>query len=305
PIAVLKNGAGPSAFFSGGVHGDEYEGPVALLNLVRELRAEQLQGRLIVIPSLNLPAALKGVRCSPIDGLNMNRVFPGDREGTVTLIIAHYVCHVLLPMIDIQVDMHSGGTTLEYIPSINMRVADDTERAQKTFDALRTFGAPMGLVDRNLDDTGVLSTVCERRGILNLDTELGGAGRVDRNTVRMASNGVKNLLKHFQMLDGEIVTPAQQGRDATRLAEITDLACYVMAPDAGLYEPFVELGEDVRDDQPLGRIHYVDDLHREPVIVTASRSGFLVCKRPPGRVQRGDNIAIVAQQLQATTYGLV
>ncbi len=304
PIAVLKHGTGPTALFTGGVHGDEYEGPVALMNLIRELDPGRLQGRLIIIPSLNLPAALTGERCSPVDGLNMNRVFPGERDGTITPMIAHFVCEALLPMADIQVDMHSGGKTLEYLPSINMRVPQDAQRAQKTFGALRAFGAPLGLIDRNLDDTGILNTVSERRGILNLDTELGGAGRVDRDTVRVAKTGIENLLKFFQMLDGDAVTPQQEGRAATRLAEVSDLACYVMAPDAGLYEPFIELGEAVQEGDALGQVHYVDDLNRAPWTVSATRVGFLACKRPPGRVQRGDNIAIIAQPLDPQRYGL-
>eukprot|EP00494_Astrolonche_serrata_P005125 UN05141 len=88
-----------------------------------------------------------------------------------------------MPMLDIAFDMHSGGKTLEYIPSANMCIPRDPLRAQQTFDALCSFGAPMGLISRSLDDDGQFSTEAETRGILNLDTELGGAGRVDRDNV--------------------------------------------------------------------------------------------------------------------------
>ena len=120
PIAVIKNGHGPTALLSGGNHGDEYEGQVALLNLVREIQPEQVQGRLIIIPMLNRPAALAGTRLSPIDGRNMNRAFPGQRNDTLTGMIAHYVSQVLLPLADIVVDIHSGGRTLQFLPSVNM-----------------------------------------------------------------------------------------------------------------------------------------------------------------------------------------
>ena len=304
PIAVISHGSGPTIFLSGGVHGDEYEGPVALMNLVRELEPAQVKGRIIVIPCLNLPAVLAGQRCSPVDGLNLNRVFPGERDGTITPMIAHYVCHQLLPMIDIQVDLHSGGKTLEYIPSINMRACEDTVRRQQTFDAIKAFGAPMTLVDRNLDDTGILNTVFEQHGIMNFDTELGGAGRVDRDTVALAGIGVCNVLKHFHIMAGDTIDPEQQGRPPSRYAQVTDLDSYVMAPDDGLYETFVDLGETVDKGQLIGQVHYPDNLNRPVSTVEAPASGFVICKRPLGQVQRGDNIAIIGQDLDKRGLGL-
>ena len=303
PIAVLKNGAGPTMLLTGGVHGDEYEGPVTLMKLARQLNAEQIQGRIIIIPCLNLPALMAGDRCSPIDGLNLNRVFPGHWDGTITQMIAHYVCDVLLPMIDIQMDMHSGGKTLEYIPSVNMKACEDMARRQRTFDAIQAFGAPIALIDQNLDYTGILNTVFEQHGILNLDTELGGAGRVDPGTLAIAETGVTNLLKHFDMLEGDLVVPQQQGREPSRLTEILDLDCYVMCPDDGLYEPLIELREDVVQGQPIGQVHYPNNLDREPWVTHAPRGGFLLCKRPPGRVQRGDAPGEVGDELGALRLG--
>ena len=67
---------------TGGVHGDEYEGPIALAKLIRALDLSKLSGRLIVVPAVNYPAFLAGTRTSPIDGVNLNRTFPGRRDGT-------------------------------------------------------------------------------------------------------------------------------------------------------------------------------------------------------------------------------
>ena len=77
PIAVIKNGDGPTALIFGGNHGDEFEGPVTLMNLARALNPDQIQGRVIFVPLLNRPAVEAGTRLSPIDGRNMNRAFPG------------------------------------------------------------------------------------------------------------------------------------------------------------------------------------------------------------------------------------
>lgn len=81
PVCVVKNGAGPTALLTGGNHGDEYEGPVALSRLAQELRAEDIRGRVIVVPFMNAPAFLAGKRTSPIDAGNLNRSFPAARTA--------------------------------------------------------------------------------------------------------------------------------------------------------------------------------------------------------------------------------
>src|SRR5512144_1124376 len=97
PIVVFKNGSGPTALLFGGNHGDEYEGPVTLMKLAHTIQPEQVQGRIIMLPMLNRPAVANGTRLSPLDGRNMNRAFPGQRNDTITGIIAHYVTNVLFP----------------------------------------------------------------------------------------------------------------------------------------------------------------------------------------------------------------
>src|ERR1700712_15851 len=120
PMVVLQNGTGPTALFVSGTHGDEYEGQVALCNLARSLRPEAIQGRVILLPAANLPAALAGRRTSPIDDGNLNRLFPGDPDGSVTEQIAWFVEHELVARADMVVDLHSGGSSLMYVPSALM-----------------------------------------------------------------------------------------------------------------------------------------------------------------------------------------
>jgi len=85
PIAVIRNGAGPTALLTGGNHGDEYEGPVSLLKAAGSLDPGRIKGRVIILPCLNFPAVQAGSRTSPIDKGNMNRSFPGRPDGSVTV----------------------------------------------------------------------------------------------------------------------------------------------------------------------------------------------------------------------------
>lgn len=116
PVAVIRGGEGPDVLLTAGNHGDEYEGQIALLKLMRALEPGALRGRLIIVPQLNLPAAAAGRRTSPLDDGNLNRSFPGDPEGGPTAQIAHFVDSVLLAMTQVSVDLHSGGSSLAYLP---------------------------------------------------------------------------------------------------------------------------------------------------------------------------------------------
>src|SRR5881227_169812 len=121
PIAQISNkganGSGPTVLLMAGNHGDEYEGQVALGRLIRELDPGEVQGRIIILPSANFPAAMAGSRTSPLDQGNLNRSFPGDPTGGPTAQIAYYIEHELLPRCDFVLDIHSGGSSLTYLPS--------------------------------------------------------------------------------------------------------------------------------------------------------------------------------------------
>ena len=117
PIIVIKNGTGPTVLLTAGNHGDEYEGQLALMKLCRELEPQDVRGRIIMLPATNYPAVIAGLRTSPIDDLNLNRVFPGDADGRPTEAIAHYIESELLSIADFAIDLHSGGSSLMYLPS--------------------------------------------------------------------------------------------------------------------------------------------------------------------------------------------
>src|SRR6186713_3407762 len=109
PITTVARGKGPTAVVLAGNHGDEYQGQIAIMKLARELTPEMVTGRVILIPSLNFPAARAATRLSPVDGMNLNRAFPGGAEGPVTSQIAHYLRTELFPISDVVIDIHSGG----------------------------------------------------------------------------------------------------------------------------------------------------------------------------------------------------
>lgn len=118
PIVVLKRGVGPTVLLTGGNHGDELEGPIALMKLIQRMSTLEISGRLIIVPGLNFPAFHNGTRTSPIDQGNLNRLFPGNRSGSITEMIAHYVDTELFPISEVILDMHAGGASFQHAPAL-------------------------------------------------------------------------------------------------------------------------------------------------------------------------------------------
>src|SRR5690606_26017363 len=90
PVVTLHNGEGPSVLLTGAIHGDEYEGPVILRRLASELAPERIRGTIVILPYCNLPALRAGARVSPLDNLNLNRIFPGNAGGGPSEMLAHF-----------------------------------------------------------------------------------------------------------------------------------------------------------------------------------------------------------------------
>jgi len=295
PLAVFKNGSGPTVFLMSGNHGDEYEGQIVLCKLIRKLDAGSVQGRVIIIPAANLPAAIAGTRVSPIDGGNLNRAFPGDPDGTATQQIAYYIDQVIFPMTQFHHDLHSGGSSLDYVPFVSMRKTRDTDLNTRTLAALRAFGAENALVWAYSHDVGLAAQAAVARGIVALGGEFGGGATVSVSGVGRAERGVQRILAHAGVIEAtSVLAPAAP----TRLWEVAGRDYYVLASDAGLFEPFVELSDCVEAGAPCGQIHYVDDPDRPPRQVAFKRAGMVICKRHPGRVERGDCVAHVATELK-------
>ncbi len=300
PIVVVKNGEGPTILITGGSHGDEYEGPVTLLKVAQFLDPAEVSGRVIILPALNLPAVRAGTRVSPIDGVNMNRAFPGERDGSITRMIAHYVYTELLPRADVVLDIHSGGKTLDFLPCAVMHELEDKALEEKTLAALRAFGAPVGLVLLELDNEGMLDTAVEGMGKIFLSTELGGGGTLRTDTLRIAEAGAYNILRHFGVI-GRAPAQEEPGEARpTRLMHTPDSLCYVAARDSGLYEPAVDLGAAIEAGSVIGRIHFYERPDRPPLELTARRTGLVIGRHFPGLVQMGDTIAVVALDYESS-----
>lgn len=288
PITVIRNGDGPTALLTGGNHGDEYEGPLALFDLARSLNAADLTGTVIIVPAMNYPAFRAGTRTSPIDRGNMNRSFPGRPDGTVTEKIADYFQRYLLPLADIVLDIHSGGKTLDFVPFCAAHVLPDKVQEKKAFAAVEAFSAPFSNRMIEIDAVGMYDTAAEEMGKVFITTELGGGGTARAATVRIARRGIINVLRHAGIAAGAV------DRQPTRWLDMPSGDCFAFADEDGLIETMVDLGERVEEGATLARIHPVGRTGVDPHIIRAKMSGILAARHFPGLVKAGDCAAVLA-----------
>src|SRR5690606_31409389 len=123
-----------------------------------------------------------------------------------------------------------------------------------------------------------------RAGLVTVGTEMAGAGTVTPEAVRICRRGVHNVLRHLGVIEGAV----EKSEGAPGFHTIAGTASYVMASEAGVFEPYHELGAPVEKGQPAGRIHFLENPGREPVELLFGASGVVYGKRHPGRVRSGN-----------------
>ncbi|MBI1842502.1 MAG: succinylglutamate desuccinylase/aspartoacylase family protein [Verrucomicrobia bacterium] len=297
PATILSRGRGPTVLALGGNHGDEYQGQIALMKLARDLPLSLVKGRLILIPSLNFPAARAATRLSPIDGMNMNRAFPGHAEGSVTSQIAHYLATTLFPLSDVVIDIHSGGRSMEFVPSSTMHLVADRDQRARMFAAMLAWNADFSFLYADIAGTGLLPVEAENQGKLVVTTEMGGGECVPAAVHRVTQEGLRNVLIHVGVLKGQEQTRKSLGKPPAILTQALDREDYLLAPESGVLEVCVDLGARVKRGQTLGFIHHLERPDRAPERLTARSSGYLVTMRAPCLAQQGDCVAVVAQRV--------
>ena len=291
PMVSVANGEGPTALVIGGVHGDEPEGQIAALNLARELQAEQVSGRVIVIPCASPEASRAYTRLWP-SGANLNRSFPGSPTGPADEQLAHFLSTVLFPLADVIVDIHSGGRNALHLPWSEMHWVEDPTQRRRMVEGMLAWNTQWCCVYIDIGGSGLLVGEAERQGKIVVSTELGGGGHVTAEIHRLAASGLANVLRHSGVLAGEIV----RRETPPTILMATEVDNYLLAPESGLFETLVDLGQRVQAGEPVGRMHFLERVDREPEVVRALTDGIVCVVRAVATTEQGDNVVVVARE---------
>jgi predicted deacylase len=297
PVAVISSGPGPTVLLVAGTHGDEYEGQVLLHELIRNTLPGQLSGTLIVVPAANSAAVRAGTRVSPIDGGNLNRSYPGSAAGGPTAQTANLVAGALLPLADAVVDLHSGGTNSSYLPCTFLYRGPDPALWEQKVHAARLLGLPYVMVVPARLEPGSLSCAGDDAGILSLSTELSGRGTVDRGALELIRAGLPAFLQHVGVLqEASTGVPLRAAAHEPVWIELVPEAA-VTSKTAGILEPLVDLGDHVSAGDVVARVHFIDELDREPVEYRARVDGVVAILRHPSLVTVGTHLVHIAPEV--------
>lgn len=295
-----KPGEGLVAF--GSNHGNEYEGPVALKHLVREIRLDDVLGRVILVPVLN-PAAFKaGTRESTLDdGVNLNRAFVQGAGTTpalagITHRIAAFVREQIWPRVHVVLDLHSGGDVARFALCANYHPVDDPELSRQIEETARWFGTPALMVYQN-QTPGLLPSEAERLGKITVGTELGWGCAVNPEGVRYGKQGVRAALINHGLMRGTIEPIAYHKAGTQQKLEMVDRACFTVAPFAGHYEAVLECGTRVKAGETVGYLHDFDHMDMDPWPAAAGVDGVVLAQAWRATVLRGQHVVVVGREL--------
>lgn len=292
PVISVKGAEGPVLLLTGGTHGDEFEGPSAIMRVVRSVDPSALRGQIIALPALNMPAFAASSRVSPLDGGNLNRAFPGDRDGAATAMIAHFLETDILPRCDAAIDLHSGGKASFFQPCTLPTQTADPALADRNMTLARAFGLPLIWRLGAHNDNRSVNSAAERAGVPMIATELGGGGGVDPGITDAAETGILNILRHLGMIDGA-VAPAP----TPRVVEIRDPAASLYATGQGLFDRSRRAGDTVSAGDDAGWFHYVTEPERASVKLTMPKDGMILAHSNRGFVTRGEMLLLVVQDV--------
>lgn len=293
PIATIANGEGPTALLIGGVHGDEFEGPVALMRLLHGLDPNLVRGRIIFLPALNMPAAQASARVSPLDDTNLNRAFPGDANGGPTAMLAHFVEDVLMPKCDAVIDLHAGGKASIFAPSALASRHEDAGLFEKNLALARVFAAPLIWVLGAYNDNRSVNAAAGRKNVPMIAAELGGGGACTPEHADLAEQGILRCLAHIGILEN-----APSAALSPRSVEILSPGQNLFAARSGLFDRAFSAGDDIEAGQDAGALHMIGEPSRPPFRLVFPMSGVVLAHGNRGNIERGEMLAMVAQDAQ-------
>ena len=270
-------GDGPTIGICACIHGDEEVGAQAIMELAQGLDETQLAGRLLLLPVVNPFSFAAKSRQSPIDDLNLNRVFPGAANGWFTEHLAALVVREFLDQLDVLIDLHAGGK----MPTVDYTYIFNDEALSRAF-GTKLLYRPKGGVSLGTVYGGTLSSIAVARGIKTVTTELGG-GVIDQAPY-VARNlaGVRNMLRHLQALPGAVTVRADQ---------VVMSGIDIVRPTQGgwLESACPPLGEPVAAGAELGRVRSPTSFEELEVIRNPVPNGWMVLAHlTRNLVQAGD-----------------
>ena len=264
---------GPVLLLSGGLHGDEINGIETVRRIIdQELNVPEA-GTIICIPIINIYGFIHFSRSMP-DGKDMNRSFPGNKNGSLASRVAYYLMKDIIPMIDYGVDFHTGGADRTNYPQLRCMTKDPVNKS-----LAKAFHAPFTLNSAYRPQS--LRQSAAKLGKKILVFEGGESGRFDEFAIQEGINGTLRLMNHLGMANRELPAPNYDNKWVSN-------SSWVRARSSGLFQTLVESGEYVKKNQLVGRI--TDPFGEFSVNLKSPTDGYIIGLQNDPVLHMGDAV---------------
>lgn len=245
--AFLVNGAreGPSVLIMGGIHGCEYTSIDAALKIGASADPQKVIGRMVVLPIAN-PTSFyaRSIYVHPSDQKNLNRMFPGDPQGTDSERLAYWLNEMIFKKVDYVIDLHGGDMIEALVPFTIYHIVEDEKTLQVSKKMASLFDIKY-VIGSNGQVPGSTYACASEQGVPAIIAEAGQQGILDKEQSQMLQEGVRNILASIGIMEGDVVT-----RDSTYISVFewyrSELKC--------LWYPEIGIGQKVEQGQLLGRL---------------------------------------------------
>lgn len=288
-VAEIGDGlAGPTLAVLGGVHGDEYEGVVSVRRLLSRLAGRVLRGRVLAVAVANPPAFAAGTRTSPIDGLNLARVFPGDSNGQVTARLARAITDHVIAQADLLIDLHSGGRNCAMPLFCGYGDLGDAVSKHAT-EAAHAFGTQLVWAHDQLSQGRSLSAAADL-GVAAIYAECLGGAQVRGTETDAYVDGLLRVLAWLDMMEDVAPVPASSIQVIEGGCGNTDEA--VSAQSGGILVTRCRVGDVVTGGTTVAEVYDVDG--RVACHFKAPYDSIVMMLRRIARVSVNDPIVLFA-----------
>ncbi|MBP2831311.1 succinylglutamate desuccinylase/aspartoacylase family protein [Aquimarina sp. U1-2] len=284
PIIIERSKkSGPTVLITAGIHGDEINGVEVVRQIIAKKINKPVKGTIICIPVLNVFGFLTMNRFFP-DGRDLNRVFPGTKNGSLASRFAYQFVTEILPIADFCLDFHTGGGSRFNAPHIRIDPSN-----KKSVAMAKIFNAPFTLLSKNLD--GSYRATCAKKDIDILLFEGGKSQNSNRDIAREGVYGTMRVLHYLEMLHPKFEMP-----DTINDSIVIKKSNWLRAKYSGLLHIKIPIGKHVEKGEMLATI--TDPYGKMRHIVKSSNDGYIINVNEAPIVYKGDAIFRITTELE-------
>jgi len=235
---------GPVLVITAGIHAAEYASVAAALEVGQNLTPDGLCGSVIIVPVVNQRGfRMRSIYVNPMDGLNLNRVYPGKVDGAPSEQIANWMFQNVMKQATYYIDLHGGDLIEALIPFTIFFKTGMLETDQASLQLARTFGIPYLVRSEGMGSTFSAAAMA---GIPAILTESGGQGIWRRDQVELHINGIYRVMRQYGMMPGAAPVPVESA--------VLENFIWMRSDVEGFWYPMIEVGTRVHEGQNLGVI---------------------------------------------------